>query len=477
MSYEYYIGAGPGGILDPDDAAYEPNDFDCSAADAGWVSSVPAGAEVRAVRATATTVTSEANGEHNLLFLFTWQRIRADVVVGQDIWFWTSVSQNGGATWIHAHRDSVPVPGATPTPGRYAYSYSGRDVLRTVPVVPVIAKDVDQEIAAPGGTVDYTITATPEAPLNGTNTLMTVVDTLPPGVAYVPGSASPEPDEIVGGTLTWRFPDGATNTPVVILFSATLPGSAVPGDLITNTASAEIDGLSREAYASTRVQAGGFTSLRKTVADNVVPQTGGVAENTWTLRLESHDSSTQAFTDTIDVLPYNGDGRGTDFRGGYVLADPIDVSGMPGATVLYTTAPPATINEDPDAASNGEAGDATASAIWSPVFEPAATAIRVIGPPLPPSAVHEFTVTIETNGATPADRYVNRAHARAGTTQLIVRTSSAFTIEGVAPPTTLSSTGAEGVPAALAVAIGALALGIAALVAARVRVRRTTRED
>ncbi|RQP11358.1 MAG: hypothetical protein EAS51_06465 [Microbacteriaceae bacterium] len=126
VGYEYYIGDGPGGILDPD-GAYDPNAFDCSLPDAGWVTTVPAGAEVRAVRATLTTTTSEANAGHNLLFLFTWQRVRPGFPIGQDIWFWTSFSDDGGATWFHPHRDSVPDPAATPTPtARYAYAYAGR---------------------------------------------------------------------------------------------------------------------------------------------------------------------------------------------------------------------------------------------------------------------------------------------------------------------------------------------------------------
>lgn len=436
VEYEYYVGDA-GGFMDPDDPAYDPNEFRCGAPDAGWVSTPSGADEVRAVRATTTPATVEAAGEY--INLFSQLRIRDDVTVGQDVWFWTSVSNDGGATWIEDHRGDVIDPAwmgsATATPdARYAFAYAGRDVLRIVPALPVITKTVDQPIAAVGAVVDYTITAIPEAPLDAVNPLMTVVDTLPPGVEYVAGSAFPEP-VVSGNELTWSFPDGATNEPVVILFSAKLSDTASPGDIVTNTATATIDGLTREASAATRVQAGGFTSVRKTVDAGVVPQVDGVAENTWTVRLESHDSTTQAFTDTIDVLPYVGDSRGTSFTGTYVLAGPVDVSGMPAGTdVYYATAAPGGISDDPADPSNGAAGDPSASAIWSTDFDPEATAVRVVGPALPPSAAHAFAVSITTTDASPGDRYVNRAQARAGNTALVMRTSSAFTIEPVDGP-------------------------------------------
>ncbi len=478
VGYEYYVGDGPGGTMDPDDPAYDPNAFRCADPDAGWTTTLPGDlSQVRAVRATSSQATIDAMGDLTMLVLFTWVRIRHDTPDDQDIWFWTSFSSDSAATWVEDHRGSVYDPAwlgsATETPdARYAFAFSGRDVLRTVPVTPVIQKTVDQEIAAPGAVVDYTITAIPEAPLDAVNALMTVVDTLPAGVAYVPGSASPEP-VVLGSRLTWTFADGATNEPVVILFSATLPSSAAPGDLITNTATVSIGDLTRTADASTRVQAGGFTSVRKSVAAGVVPQTDGVADNTWTIRLESRDSASQAFTDTIDVLPYAGDGRGTSFTGSYALTGAIDVSGMPaGATVYYTTAAAGTISEDPADASNGAAGDASGSTIWSTTFDADATAVRVIGPALPSSAVHTFTVSVTTTGASPGDRYVNRAQARAGHTALIMRTSSSFTIEPLDDPgpaqTGLGRTGAEVGPTPVVAAMLLIA-GVALTVLGRPR--------
>ena len=96
---------------------------------------------------------------------------------------------------------------------------------------------------------------------------------------------------------------------------------------------------------------------------------------------------------------------------------------------MISDADPSGIAEDPADPSNGAAGDPTASALWSTTFIEDATAIRVIGLALAPSAVHEFAIPVEVTGAEHDDLLVNRAHARAGNTALIMRTSSAFTFE------------------------------------------------
>jgi fimbrial isopeptide formation D2 family protein len=98
-----------------------------------------------------------------------------------------------------------------------------------------------------------------------------------------------------------------------------------------------------------------------------------------------------------------------------------------GATVYYTSADPATLSDDPGDSSNGTAGGPV-SARWSTTFTPNATAIRVIGPALAPGAEQQFTVPITTDGAKGGDKLVNRAQARAGHTELVMRTSAPITV-------------------------------------------------
>lgn len=77
--------------------------------------------------------------------------------------------------------------------------------------------------------------------------------------------------------------------------------------MIVNYADAEIDGNWVPAEATTIVQAGGFTTLNKRSGVGIIEPVHGEADNTWVVRLESHDSTTQEFTDVIDVLPYDDD--------------------------------------------------------------------------------------------------------------------------------------------------------------------------
>lgn len=244
--------------------------------------------------------------------------------------------------------------------------------------------------------------------------------------------------------------------------------------MIVNYADAEIDGNWVPAEATTIVQAGGFTTLNKRSGVGIIEPVDGEADNTWVVRLESHDSTTQEFTDVIDVLPYDDDGRGSSFDGTFVLSGPVDVSSMPaGTTVWYSTADPASIVEDPADGSNGAAEDPTGSAIWSEDFDAAATAVRVVGPPLPPGGVYEFTIPVTVFDAEPGDRWVNRAHARAENTALVMRTSAAFEVlaEYDDVPPQLADSGWDGAAAtwALLASAGLISAGAWLTAASRSR--------
>jgi hypothetical protein len=142
--------------------------------------------------------------------------------------------------------------------------------------------------------------------------------------------------------------------------------------------------------------------------------------------LKSEDPLPQAYTDTIDILPYNGDGRGTDFEGTYRVTD---VEVPAGATVYYTEADPATLSDDPADESNGAAGDPDGNTVgWTTTQPENPTAIRVIGGELPPGATLAFRINIETEGADPGDTWVNRSQARAEHTRLVMRTSEPLTM-------------------------------------------------
>lgn len=436
---EYFTGPGASNVLDPTSANYDPNTWQCndpSISAANWVTTPPADLSlVKAVRAVFPT---GMTGVANIANLYTMTTIKPTAPIGKDIYTWTSFRAD--TTWFHPDRTMLaadkPANGVLTGPGaRYPYTGGGRDVLRVVGAKPVIDKSVGSAESIPGATVGYSVKYRAESPSNAVLPEYTLVDVLPLGTSYVPGSATVPPTSVttLGNgrvELRWVFDDVSTNSDYFMHYDVVLPGDAEPGEVFVNNATASVGALTASDTARVRIREGGSTFLTKTALVGTVPHLGGVAEGGWTVRLTSQDTARQTFTDTIDVLPYVGDGRGTAFTGSYELDGPVDVSAMPGATVHYTTADPSTISDDPKDASNGAApGDVSGNTVgWSTTYTPDATAVRVIGGELAPSAQQAFTINIVTEGASYQDVYVNRAQAVTNRTSLVMRTSDVFDI-------------------------------------------------
>ncbi|CAH0240904.1 hypothetical protein SRABI76_02999 [Microbacterium oxydans] len=432
VQYMYYTGTGTSNNLNPAHANYNPNTFTCNGT--GWTSTRPTDmSTVRAVKAIITPAVGLTIPEA-VARLYVKSVVKPTVAVGQDIWTWTSYTLDGGTTWANPNREltpaNAPVSGVLTPGSRYPFTGGGRDVLRIIAATPQIHKTVDQQESIPGATLNYTLTYRAEAPANATIGQMVVRDLLPAGLEYVVGSASTAPTSITGQNIEWALTNVPTNTEFIITFSARIPADAKPGDVFANKATASTGGVVVDSSVSTKIRDGGYTMLTKTAAQAKVPHQNGVAQDSWTVRISSKDTRTQSFTDAVDILPYNGDGRGTDFTGDYVLSAPVQA--VAGATVYYTTADPATLVDDPADASNGAAGTVTGNTVgWSTTYAANATAVRVIGPALAPSAMQEFTIAVVTSGATFEDVYVNRAEARSDRTKLVMRTSSRFEIGAV----------------------------------------------
>lgn len=435
ITYWYYTGNGTSNNMNPSHANYNPNTFTCEGTGAGWTTTKPANmSTVRAVKAIVSPAAG-ANISDSVASLYVTTRIKDDVQVGQDIWVWTSYVLAGGSTpWANPHRSlnvaDKPASGVLTPNSRYPFTGGGRDVMRIVSATPKVTKIIDQRETLPGATVNYTVTHRAESSIDAPVPSFTLTDVLPAGMEYVVGSASIPPTSVSGQTLAWNLAGIDTNTEYTLSYSARVPSDAEPGDTFTNGVTATIGETSATSRAETRVRDGGYTMLTKTAEQVTVPHDGGTAEGSWVVRITSLDTVRQTFTDAIDILPYNGDGRGTSFNGSYRLSAPVQV--VAGATAYYTSADPATLHDDPAHASNGSAGDISGNTVgWSTTFDASATAVRVIGPALLPSTAQEFGVTVITTGAKHEDVYVNRAEARASRTQLAMRTSSRFEIGAV----------------------------------------------
>lgn len=417
---QYFVGNHAS--VDPSNAGYNPQAFPCGIA-GGWTTTPPADlSTVKAVRITMTQGQAEAIDGINAGWSVNYT-VKDDVRPGQDIWNF-GFHQNADGSWTNATACATPTPGL-----RYPCTIgASRDLVRIAVTTPHLEKSADRSTVTPGRPATFSLTYSANVPTNLPESVddYQIVDTLPAGMTYVDGSADPAPTVTTNAAgqqvLTWTIDGVATNTRHALTYQAVADSSVEPGSVLTNSATSSVSGsTSPPARAQVTVSTNGYTSIGKTADAAFIPNLAGdgVGEGSWTVTLRSFDPITQDFTDTIDILPYNGDGRGTDFAGDYTLEG---VDALAGATVYYTTEDPATLSDDPADDINGAPN--APSAIWSTTYTPDATAIRVIGPELAPAGTQQFTVRIATDGAEGEDVLVNRAQARDGHTELVMRTSA-----------------------------------------------------
>ena len=409
---QYYVGS-----------VGNPDQFNCGSDPGNWTTTEPADlSTIQALRIVYPRSVYDAEGIDGIQ-LNAHVRIRDNVPVGQDVWMFGSVL-SGNGVWSGPENRQV----VTPTPdARYPHTNGRRDIVRIVTAVPYIEKAAAASTVRAGEPADFTLTYS----ANGSGIIpetvdgYEIVDTLPAGMTYVEGSADPEPVVTVNGgqqVLTWTLDGVATNTEHELTYQAVADEDIAPGTQLTNTATSSYGGVTTPPVTETvTTSTNGYTIILKTADPEYIPYVNeeGVGQGSWTVSIESHDPQPQAFTDTIDILPYIGDQRGTDYSGTYTLSDVV----LPnGGTVYYTDADPATLFDDPAHPDNGAPN--APSALWSTTRPENPTAIRVIGGELAPGGTFAFQVVIETEGAEPQDVYVNRAEARAEHTELVMRTSA-----------------------------------------------------
>jgi uncharacterized repeat protein (TIGR01451 family)/fimbrial isopeptide formation D2 family protein len=336
------------------------------------------------------------------------------------------------------------IPGST-----YGPNTNGiRDAMRIQGPNGVITKTTPSATAAPGESVTYNLTAESDiSTANPPNQTFTVVDTLPTGMSYVAGSGTPTPSLSVNGSgqqvLTYTFTNVPANTPQPITYQAQVAsnGTVVPGTVLTNVAQINVPGDNRvtaakQASASVTVPNNGATTLGKAVESSVLSFYGD--SSAWDLTINSTDPASNPFTDTIDILPDVADGRGTNIDGTYSITG---VTAPAGATIYYSTAPIASLSDDPRAASNGGTpGSITGNTVgWSTTAVAHPTAIRVIAPALAAGSAQTihiaFTIPAGASCSAPlstdnkpGQQLVNSADTIAGHTALPMLSSATTTI-------------------------------------------------
>lgn len=344
---------------------------------------------------------------------------------------WTNASTKPGG---------ADLPGSTYGPNMNGF----RDAFRLQGPEGIVKKTASDTTAQPGVPVTYTLEAQVKNSVpNPPQTSLKVTDTLPAGMEYVTGSATPEPTSVNGNVLTWALADVTPNELQTITYQAQIPadGAVTPGTRLTNTAVVEVPGDnrpvgSRSASATVLVPSSSSTALGKSTENNLLSFFGDTSA--WVLTINSQDPDPSAFTDTIDVLPQVGDGRGTNIDGTYKVTG---VTAPTGSTVYYTSAPFASVNGDPRDVSNGTApGSIAGNTVgWStdPVENP--TAIRVIGPELAAGGTQTIRIAYETPRANsceepadgdnkPGQLLVNSATSIAEHTELPMLSSATATV-------------------------------------------------
>ncbi|WP_156760267.1 DUF7507 domain-containing protein [Microbacterium karelineae] len=415
----------------------DPDQFDCGSGT--WTTEEPADpSAITAVRVTFDWA-RYAETASDRIVLYAYSTIDDDVQAGQDVWMFGS-AMKGDDVWLGQNNTNV----ITPTPdARYPHTNGRRDILRVVTALPYIEKEAADSSVTVGVPADFTLTyaATGSALLPPTMDGFEIRDRLPVGMTYVAGSADPEPtistDPQGRQILDWRIDGVETNVEHQLTYQAVADASVEPGTALTNTSWARMGATetqpnegdwSAPSEATVTTTTNGHTSILKTSDVDYIPNVDGSGSGTgsWTVQLESFDPTPQGFTDTIDILPYNGDDRGTSFSGSYTLDD---VVLQDGGTVYYTNADISTVSDDPADPSNGSAGDVTGNTVgWTTEPLADATAIRVIGGEFRSGDTFTFQIVIAVEDTVGEDVFWNSAQARAEHTELVMRTSAPLVI-------------------------------------------------
>ncbi len=282
---------------------------------------------------------------------------------------------------------------------------------------------------------------------------MTITAKLPDGLKYVPGSCELGEPEIVSNangtsTLTWTITGCHINETIPPLyFDAHIDENTLNGVQyevsVEMLAEPEKVGASKleDRTATTSIQIINLSSHRlyKTVETPVIEKDGEIY---FTLSYKNNTDGSVPDFKLLDILPYNGDGRGSDFTGNYTL-DRLVVKQYDGAgnlkadnsnlIIAYTNdeSVRGTITCKDENLGNGW------TAITSENILHSATAFAVMGR-IESQEIVTVDIYLKTNGNKGLDKYENNATAQIYpdteemttsnvTSQVVLRT-----IEGIA---------------------------------------------
>lgn len=312
------------------------------------------------------------------------------------------------------------LPGLVDVGGAYGSTTFYRDSLIVVPSRSSVSLTPDHDTASPGAVTTWRVSPVVTGMHAGANRPVSFRLTLPAGLTFNAGIDGFTPvvsDGDNGQVLTWSSEQadhavsfttrhtGGSGTFTVDL-EMTDP---TRGEPVLDSASISIHEASR-----TRV-------LKETAATEF----GLDGSNAWSVTVENHATQVLGRVDTIDVLPYDGDSRGTS------TSAKISVTGIDGegADVYVSTADPQSLDPDPAAGANGQIGDP--SDLWEAWNgQEGVTAVRWVHPAIDPGVSHTYRIDYETEGGTAGDTLVNSVQTRPGSGDRTMVSSRSTTMVG-----------------------------------------------
>lgn len=274
----------------------------------------------------------------------------------------------------------------------------------------------------PGDEVTFKITATP---MGSTAASVTMTDTLPAGLELVSSDVVPDPSS-TATTLVWAWGSTPRSTTRSVTYTTRVAAGTPNSSTLVNQVHTDVPDLApvgnvTDAAASVRTSS---DFIQLDVWKTTTTPTVEVGDD-YSYTVSSANTANVDLTNArwIDVLPFNGDTRtpATSFTGSTRLTS---TTLSAGATLEYTAAPSASIDADPDAASNQPGGSTTwCSTVGSGTGCPATiaevTALRIKKDLLVPAEKVDLELTFTPTANTAGDVYSNNVSGRDDQTPLL----------------------------------------------------------
>ena len=292
---------------------------------------------------------------------------------------------------------------------------------------------VNYDISKNENTVEYTvspsITNYPGITLSMSGITTKITVTIPSGEKYIPGTSNyGEPDLTNNSdgstTLVWYAYDCAIGNLITpITFNAYIDEETENATQYTAQAVIQADndkvGNSRLAdrTATNNIQVINLSSHRlfKTIETPVIERNGEIH---YKLSYKNNTDATISNFQLLDILPYNGDNRGTSYSGTYTL-ERIEVTTDSGTTTK-------TYYTNDTSARSATSKDTDLGNTWKETIgtvNTSATAFTVKGSVGKQGTV-DIDIYLKTNGNVGLDKYVNSASAQIYTTTDEIATSN-----------------------------------------------------